>query len=46
MQTRKPYRSDASDEQRSFVVAYLALVREGGEQCRHALHEVFNAPRW
>ncbi|WP_415867579.1 transposase, partial [Burkholderia ubonensis] len=35
MKTRKPYPSDVSDEEWSFVVPYLALVREDGEQRRH-----------
>ncbi|KVC90001.1 transposase, partial [Burkholderia ubonensis] len=46
MKTRKPYPSDVSDEEWSFVVPYLALVREDSEQRRHELREVFNALRW
>ncbi len=45
MKTRKPHPSDVSDEERSFVMSYLALVREGSEQRRDGLREVFNAPR-
>lgn len=45
MKTRKPHPSDASDEERSFAMSYLALVREGSEQRRDGLREVFNAPR-
>jgi len=46
MNARKPYPRDASDEERSFVVPYLALVREDSEQRRHAFREPLNALRW
>ncbi|WP_310319293.1 transposase [Paraburkholderia terricola] len=46
MKSRKPYRSDVSDEELSFAAPCLALVREDGEQRRHDLREVFNALRW
>src|SRR5918997_1027224 len=46
MNTRKPYPSDVTDEEWSFVVSYLALVREDSPQRRHDLREVFNALRW
>ncbi|NHV28272.1 transposase [Burkholderia sp. D-99] len=46
MNARKPYPRDASDKERSFVVPYLALVREDSEQRRHALREALNALRW
>ncbi len=46
MKTLKAYPSDVSDEEWSFVVPYLALVREDSEQRRHELREVFNALRW
>lgn len=46
MKTRKPYPSDVSDEEWSFVVPYLALVGEDSKQRRHELREVFNALRW
>jgi len=43
---RKPYPSDVSDEEWSFVAPYLTLVREDAPQRRHDLREVFNALRW
>jgi transposase len=43
---RKPYPSDVSDEQWSFVAPYLTLMREDAEQRTHDLREVFNALRW
>jgi transposase len=43
---RKPYPSDVSDEEWTFVAPYLALVREDAPQRRHDLREVFNALRW
>ena len=44
--TRKPYPSDVSDEEWSFVAPYLALIDEQAPQRRHSLREVFNALRW
>jgi transposase len=46
MTTRKPYPSDVSDEEWTFVAPYLALVREDAPQRNHDLREVFNALRW
>jgi len=46
MTTRKPYPTDVSDEEWSFVVPYLALVCEDAPQRVHDLREVFNALRW
>src|SRR5918997_1146547 len=46
METRKPYPSDVSDEEWSFVISYLALIREDAPQRTHNLREVFNALRW
>ena len=43
---RKPYPSDVSDEEWSFVAPYLALVREDAPQRRHDLRDVFDALRW
>jgi transposase len=43
---RKPYPSDVSDEEWTFVASYLALVREDAPQRAHDLREVFNALRW
>ena len=43
---RKPYPSDVSDEEWSFVAPYLALVREDAPQRRYDLREVFDALRW
>ena len=44
--TRKPYPSDVSDDEWSFVAPYLALIDECALQRRHSLCEVFNALRW
>ena len=42
----KPYPSDVSDEEWSFVVPYLTLCRLDSEQRQHDLRAVFNALRW
>jgi transposase len=42
----KPYPSDVSDEEWSFVAPYLALNRADGENRRHDVRAVFNALRW
>jgi transposase len=42
----KPYPSDVSDEEWSFVVPYLTLIRLDSEQRDHDLRAVFNALRW
>jgi len=42
----KPYPSDVSDEEWSFVVSYLTLCRLDAEQREHDLRAVFNALRW
>jgi transposase len=46
MATRKPYPSDVSNEEWTFVAPYLALVREDAPQRDHDLREVFNGLRW
>ena len=46
MSDRKPYPSDVSDEEWSFVAPYLALVREDAPQRSHDLRMVFDALRW
>ena len=43
---RKPYPSDVTDEEWSFVAPYLTLMREDAPQRKHDLREVFNAMRW
>ncbi len=43
---RKPYPSDASDDEWVFVVPYLTLMREDAPQRKHPLRELFNAMRW
>jgi transposase len=43
---RKPYPSDVTDEEWSFVVPYLTLMAEEAPQREHDLREVFNAMRW
>jgi transposase len=46
MSNRKPYPSDVSDEEWTFVAPYLALVREDAPQRTHDLREVLNGLRW
>jgi transposase len=46
MATRKPYPSDVSDEEWTFVAPYLALLREDAPQRNHDLREVLNGLRW
>jgi len=43
---RQPYPSDVSDEEWSFVVPYLSLIRLDSEQREHDLLAVCNALRW
>jgi transposase len=43
---RKPYPSDVTDEEWSFVVSYLTLMKEDAPQREHDLREVFNGMRW
>jgi transposase len=43
---RKPYPSDISDEEWSFIAPYLTLMVEDAPQRTHDLREVFNALRW
>jgi transposase len=43
---RKPYSSDISDEEWSFIAPYLTLMTEDAPQRTHDLREVFNALRW
>jgi len=45
-QTRKPYPSDATDEDWAFVAPYLTLMTEDAPQRRYELREVFNALCW
>lgn len=42
----KPYPSDVSDEEWSFVAPYLTLSREDSPQRDYPLRSVFNALRW
>jgi transposase len=42
----KPYQSEVSDEEWSFVAAYLRLMKEQAPQRKHDLREVFNALHW
>jgi transposase len=42
----KPYPSDVSDEEWSFVAPYLTLCRLDAQQREHDLRSVFNALRW
>src|SRR5438874_3401285 len=43
---RKPYPSDVSDDEWSFVAPYLILMTEDAPQREHDLREVFNGLRW
>ena len=43
---RKPYPSDVSDEEWSFVAPYLTLMRDDAPQREHDLREIFNGLRW
>jgi transposase len=43
---RKPYPSDVTDEEWSFVAPYLTLMTEDAPQREHDLREVFDAMRW
>ena len=43
---RKPYPTDASDEEWSFAAPYLTLMQESAPQREHSLREVFDALRW
>ena len=43
---RKPYPSDVTDDEWSFVLPYLTLMREDAPQREHSLREVFNGLRW
>jgi transposase len=44
--SRKPYPTDVSDAEWSFVAPYLALAPEAAGQRKHELREVYNAARW
>src|SRR5215472_2166975 len=46
MANRKPYPSDASDDEWSFVVPYLTLMREDAAQREHSLRALFNGLRY
>jgi transposase len=43
---RKPYPSDVTDEEWSFVAPYLTLMTEEAPQREHDLRKVFDAMRW
>lgn len=43
---RKPYPSDVTDEEWSFVAPYLTLMTEDAPQRRHDSREIFNGLRW
>jgi transposase len=44
--SRKPYPSDVSNDEWTFVAPYLTLMSEDAPQREHSLREVFNALRW
>jgi transposase len=46
METRRPYPSDVSDEEWTFVAPYLTLLPEDAGQRRYPLREVFNGLRY
>jgi len=43
---RKPYPSDVTDDEWTFALQYLVLMREDAPQREHDLREVNNALRW
>ena len=43
---RKPYPSDATDDEWAFVSPYLVLMSEAAPQREHSLREVFNGLRY
>jgi transposase len=43
---RKAYPSDVSDEEWSFCVSYLTLMKEDAPQREHSLRELFDGLRW
>ena len=43
---RKPYPSDVSDDEWSFCVPYLTLMKADAPQREHSLRELFNGLRW
>jgi len=43
---RKPYPSDVSDGEWTFIVPYLTLMEPSAPQREHSLREVFNGLRW
>jgi transposase len=43
---RRPYDSDVSDEEWTFLVPYLTLMREDAPQRTHSLRELFNGLRF
>jgi transposase len=46
MKKRRPYPTDASDEQWYFAAPYLTLMNQDASQRRYELREMFNASRW
>lgn len=44
--SRKPYPSDVTDEEWSFIAPYLTLMTEDAPQRKHDLREIFNALRY
>jgi len=46
MCTRKPYPSDVSDDEWTFVVPYLTSMKADALQRQHDLRELFNGLRW
>ncbi len=46
MLSRKPYPTDASDDEWAFVLPYLTLMTLDAPQREYDLREVFNALRW
>lgn len=43
---RKPYPSDVSDDEWTFIAPYLTLMTENAPQRTHSLREVFNGLPW
>jgi hypothetical protein len=43
---RKPYPSDVTSEELTFVALYLTLIKEDLPPREHGIREVFNGVRW
>lgn len=46
MSTRKPYPSDVTDDEWTFVAPYLTLMTQDAPQRQYSMRETFNGLRW